>query len=211
MDGRGLAFAFRFGAYAPTSRSRTIMRLVNYVEIAPIALAGGWLLWGMIELFVYDEFGFRFSRKRQQRIDDDWHALHDLVKQLAPRVLAIRHQSEQQIEGAAYSFRKNSRDGGLELDTVEIISRHARTPIAAASLPAECAPLLRSLNSQDLKQAFARFAKNRYSLKTTHQIVVKADGVSLVKRGFTLLHDIVLTISVNDKSGQTKPQRTKAT
>ena len=29
------------------------MRLVNYVEIAPIALAGGWLLWGMIELFVY--------------------------------------------------------------------------------------------------------------------------------------------------------------
>ena len=186
------------------------MRLADYVELAPFVLGSCGLLWGLIKLFVYDEYGFRYSKKRQQRLDDDWRALHELVQKLAPSVSAIRHQKEQQIEGALYSFRENSRDGTLELDKVEILSGHTHQPIATESLPAECAPLLRALNSPDLKQAFARFTKNRYSLKISHQIIVKADGVSLVKLGFTLLHNFVLTISVDDKCEQTRPRRTKA-
>jgi len=186
------------------------MRLTDYVELAPIVLGACGLLWGMITLFVYDEYGFHFSKKRQQRVDDDWRALHELVRKLTPCVSAIRHQQERQIEGAAYSFRENARDGTLELDKVEIISGHTHQPIATESLPADCAPVLKALNSADLKQAFARFAKNRYSLKTSHQILVKADGVSLVKRGATLLHNFVLTISVNDKGEQARSGRKKA-
>jgi hypothetical protein len=176
------------------------MRLVEFIPLAPAVPVLLVLLRGMINLFVYDEFGFRFSKRRQQRIDEDYRALDELVQKLTPRVLALRRQQERRIAGAIYSFRENSDSGALELDKVTFFSGPSAQPISSTALPADCATLLHKLDGPEIRQAFAQFAKQRRSLKRADRIEVQADGVSLIKGGFWRVPSPALIIHIDGKN-----------
>lgn len=185
------------------------MRADGYLMLA-CALPFLWILGrGLINMFIYDEYGFRFSRQYHERVEEDHRALDELVKQLTPCVLAIRRQPQPLVGGAAYSFRPGDYGQPLQLDRVEFFSAQTRAPAPVDSFPPECAPLLQKLDGAGVRRAFAQFAQKRRSLRKNHRLVVQKGGVTLVAGGFFRLPGIAMDIHVDDK-GERAGARTRS-
>lgn len=136
---------------------------------------------GLVGMFVYDEYGFRFSRHYQERVEGDRRALDELVKQLTPCVLAIRRQPQPLVGGAAYSFRPGDDGWPLQLDRVEFFSAQTKAPAPADSFPPECAPLLQKLDGAGVRRAACVRA-----VRATKPLLANEPQVRRAERGYHL-------------------------
>ena len=186
------------------------MRIAGAIGLAAVdaSLVMGMLCLGGVAVFLLrllwlfvlsDEHGFRFSKKHDQRLEADRRARDDLVKKLAPYVLAIRGQPERHIGGAGYTFREGAYGESLRVDKVVIFSAHTREPVTVDALPAASVPLARTLESPAVKHVLDVFAKQQKHLKPSDRIMVQADCISFVKQRWARFPALSLNIYIDQK------------